>query len=95
MRDFSGEPENPKLVEMHRLLMTEVGYNEDARVIIFVKSRELARALIKWMHETVQLKPLNATEFVGQVASASKGGDIIQLYLKIFFKVNKLCMAVS
>jgi ERCC4-related helicase len=65
---------------MKKLLMNEVAGNDNARGIIFVKSRELARALIKWMDETEQLKPLNACEFVGQVASTAKGG-IISVFL--------------
>ncbi|XP_053394123.1 ATP-dependent RNA helicase DHX58-like isoform X2 [Mercenaria mercenaria] len=73
-RNFNDEPENPKLLEMQKLLVKDLGNNQDARGIVFVKSRELARALINWMHEAESMKTLNAREFVGQVASAAQGG---------------------
>lgn len=72
--DFRHEPPNPKLEKMKELVLDVLGRNEDARGIVFVKTRELARALIRWMNETDELKFLNAVEFVGQGAPAAQGG---------------------
>ncbi|KAL4231411.1 Interferon-induced helicase C domain-containing protein 1 [Mactra antiquata] len=73
--DFSNEPENPKLLKLQEVIWNTHGGNDNARGIIFVKTRELAVALTAWMNETVPLNSLNATEFVGQAASAMEGGS--------------------
>ena len=49
--------------------------NEDARGIIFVKTRVLAKALVNWMRQTEPLQALNASEFVGQAAAKFEGGQ--------------------
>ncbi|XP_060562666.1 antiviral innate immune response receptor RIG-I-like [Ruditapes philippinarum] len=73
-QSFTDEPENPKLVEMQTIVMQIFDKNEDARGIIFVKTRELAQALVNWMKQTAPLDTLNASEFVGQAASKAEGG---------------------
>ncbi|XP_053406754.1 ATP-dependent RNA helicase DHX58-like isoform X2 [Mercenaria mercenaria] len=71
---FTDEPENPKLLKMEEIVMRIFNQNEDARGIIFVKTRELAQALVNWMKETEPLDALNASEFVGQAAAKAVGG---------------------
>ena len=65
---------NPKLTKIQEILLDILGQNDDARGIIFVKTRMLAQYLIKWMKATDVLLPLNPTEFVGQNASVQVGG---------------------
>ncbi|WAR22445.1 IFIH1-like protein, partial [Mya arenaria] len=57
-----------RVINPHRIHL------ENARGIIFVRTRELAQALVKWVNETDSLNVLNASEFVGQGVSASVGG---------------------
>ncbi|KAH3787131.1 hypothetical protein DPMN_165251 [Dreissena polymorpha] len=71
---FDDEPENPKLVKMGQILQDVLVADNNARGIIFVKTRELAKALVSWINETDYLKILQASEFVGQNAATSKGG---------------------
>ena len=71
---FDDEPENPKLVKMGQILQDVLVADNNARGIIFVKTRELANALVSWINETDDLKTLQASEFVGQNAATSKGG---------------------
>ncbi|XP_053406755.1 antiviral innate immune response receptor RIG-I-like [Mercenaria mercenaria] len=71
---FDAEPENPKLLKLEELINNTLANNDHTRGIVFVKTRELAKALISWMNETDSLKPLNAKECVGQGVSAEKGG---------------------
>lgn len=72
---FDNQPENPKLVKMQEIITDHVlADDENGRGIIFVKTRELAKALVTWMRETEPLRKLHATEFVGQAASLTEGG---------------------
>ena len=80
---FEEEPENPKLLKMQEIILDVLGNNENGRGIIFVKTRELAKALIAWMHETHPLTLLNATEFVGQTASTAEGGNNKYLLIEL------------
>ena len=74
---FELEEENPKLVRLGEIILKHVGNNENARGIIFVRTRELAKALVHWLKDWDTLKHLNATEFVGQVVSAKQGGKLL------------------
>ena len=47
---------------------------KNSRGIVFVKTRDLATAIVSWMTETPELKKLNPIKFVGQNESADKGG---------------------
>ncbi|XP_052772382.1 ATP-dependent RNA helicase DHX58-like [Mya arenaria] len=71
---FANEPENPKLLKLEEILLRVLSNDQNARGIIFVRTRELAQALVKWVNETDSLNGLNASEFVGQGVSASVGG---------------------
>lgn len=65
---------NPKLVKMKEVVLDMLANREDARGIIFVKTKALAHALIAWMKDDTDLTMLNPIVFVGQTASASVGG---------------------
>ncbi|XP_052225926.1 antiviral innate immune response receptor RIG-I-like isoform X2 [Dreissena polymorpha] len=71
---FVDQPENPKLVKMGEILQDVLVADENARGIIFVKTRELAKALVRWINESNTLTILNAWELVGKNAATSKGG---------------------
>ncbi|XP_052772384.1 ATP-dependent RNA helicase DHX58-like isoform X2 [Mya arenaria] len=71
---FANEPENPKLIKLEEILLRVLSSNQNARGIIFVRTKELAQALVRWVNETDSLKGLNASEFTGQGAAASDGG---------------------
>lgn len=78
-KTFDGEPENPKLIKLEKILQRLIGH-KNSRCIIFIKTREHAKALVNWMKETESLMILNATEFVGQ----QKGGRYIHQFNKVF-----------
>lgn len=65
-KSYENEPENPKLIKLQELVLTTIGGNDNARGIIFVKTKALAKVMKKWMHEVDTLKELNARVFVGQ-----------------------------
>lgn len=48
--------------------------NPDARVIVFVKTRELVKAIETYMKETEELRILNPIQFVGVQANKERGG---------------------
>ncbi|WAR22442.1 DDX58-like protein [Mya arenaria] len=84
---FDRELENPKLLELERILSRVLCDDKNGRGIIFVRTRELALALVRWVNETDCLDILNASDFVGQSASASVGGmtksgqkDVLQYF---------------
>ncbi|XP_052773443.1 antiviral innate immune response receptor RIG-I-like isoform X1 [Mya arenaria] len=84
---FDTEPENPKLLKLEQILSKVLCEDQNGRGIIFVRTRELAQALVRWVNETDGLNILNASEFVGQSASASVGGmtksgqkDVLQYF---------------
>ena len=92
--DFSACSSNPKLAKIKEILLDVLGGHENARGIIFVKTRQLAGYMIKWMKETDELKDLNPTEFVGQTASVQVGGNTslgfnlaITVCLEVFYEV--------
>ena len=71
---FEGCNINPKLLEIQKILLDEIGRDENGRGIIFVRTRLLAMYLIKWMKSTDALSDLNPTTFVGQNAPSDLGG---------------------
>jgi len=71
---FDGEHENPKLLKLQEILVNKLVQDANARGIIFVRTRELAQAIVRWVNETPELLALQASEFVGQNAKASSGG---------------------
>ncbi|KAL5021809.1 hypothetical protein ScPMuIL_000964 [Solemya velum] len=68
------ESDNPKLKYLQRMLIDAFKNNEDSRGIIFVKTRNLVKALESWMNEVPGLRELNPKKFVGAQVSADKGG---------------------
>ncbi|WAR21602.1 DDX58-like protein [Mya arenaria] len=68
--------ENPKLNKLREMILKsyEGKRGADSRGIIFVKTRELARAIVSWMKDTPGLRELSPIQFVGQNMSADKGG---------------------
>ena len=71
---FEGCNINPKLLEIQKILLDEIGRDENGRGIIFVRTRLLAMYLIKWMKSTDALSDLKPTTFVGQNAPSDLGG---------------------
>lgn len=70
--------------------------NPDARVIVFVKTRELVKAIETYMKETEELRILNPIQFVGVQANKESGGkDKIESMLRkntvkwVFFVMNR------
>ena len=74
---FDQNSSNPKLEKLQEMILRAYRGEEkfkNSRGIVFVKTRDLATAIVSWMNETPGLKPLNAIKFVGQNESADKGG---------------------
>ena len=59
---------------MQRIILEVLGHDDNARGVVFVKTRQLAQALISWMNDMEELKEFSAAEMVGQTAPAHKGG---------------------
>ena len=74
---FDCEPTNPKLLKLQKKLQEKLVNDANARGIIFVKSRELAQAVVRWVNESPEFQNLQASEFVGQGANASCRGKQI------------------
>ena len=64
---------NPKLEKLKEMILKGCR-DEESRGIVFVKTRDLATAIVSWMKETPRLRELSAIKFVGQNMSADKGG---------------------
>lgn len=75
-------PKLDKLAEMVKKAFSR-GRSEDSRGIVFVKTRDLAKAIVNWMNETPGLRELKPIQFVGQNMSADKGGKSM-LKINIF-----------
>lgn len=65
---------NPKLMALRRMIGDYFKENPDARVIVFVKTRELVKAIETYMKETEELRILNPIQFVGVQANKERGG---------------------
>ncbi|XP_052788527.1 interferon-induced helicase C domain-containing protein 1-like [Mya arenaria] len=76
---FNTEPDSPKLLKLKEILNGVLCNDQNARGIIFVRTRELAQALVRWVNETDSLGVLNAAELVGQSDSASVGENSRQV----------------
>lgn len=74
---FRQDQTNPKLEKLREMILRAYRGKEqfeNSRGIVFVKTRDLATAIVSWMKETSELKDLNPIKFVGQNESADKGG---------------------
>ncbi|KAL3863078.1 hypothetical protein ACJMK2_004855 [Sinanodonta woodiana] len=65
---------NPKLQALGKMIIKGFKGKEpaDSRGIIFVKTRNLAKAITAWLKDTPDLKSLNPIEFVGSNTSGGK-----------------------
>ncbi|XP_033757113.1 probable ATP-dependent RNA helicase DDX58 [Pecten maximus] len=84
---YNAEQVNPKLNKLKEMLMEAYKQKEDSRGIIFVKTRDLVKAIESWMKDDNTLKKLNPVKFVGAQASIEKGGmtkneqvDVLQYF---------------
>lgn len=65
---------NPKLLELRRLILQAFRKDADSRGIIFVRTRDLVKAMYRWMEETDDLRTLKPVMFTGAQAKSSAGG---------------------
>ncbi|XP_046569825.1 antiviral innate immune response receptor RIG-I-like [Haliotis rubra] len=65
---------NPKLTSLCVMIMKAFETQQDSRCMVFVKTRDLAMALKRWMEDDQHLSYLKPGMFTGQNASADKGG---------------------
>lgn len=65
---------NPKLTTLGHIIGEHFKENPDARVIVFVKTRELAKSMETYMNETKELRVLKPIRFVGVKANRESGG---------------------
>ena len=77
--DFKDCSFRPKSTKVQDIVLEEFGKNGDARCIIFVKTKLLAKALIKWMNETDELSWLKPREFLGQKGNFVCGKTLFYL----------------
>ncbi|XP_076102863.1 antiviral innate immune response receptor RIG-I-like isoform X1 [Mytilus galloprovincialis] len=66
--------ENPKLKELKTVIFKMLREKRDSRIIVFIKTRDLADAMVNWMRETDGLDRLKPHKFVGAQAAGAKGG---------------------
>ncbi|XP_052100654.1 antiviral innate immune response receptor RIG-I-like [Mytilus californianus] len=66
--------ENPKLKELKTVIFKVLREKRDSRIIVFIKTRDLADAMVNWMRETDGLDRLKPHKFVGAQAAGAKGG---------------------
>uniref|UniRef100_K1QX86 RNA helicase n=1 Tax=Magallana gigas TaxID=29159 RepID=K1QX86_MAGGI len=76
LEDCSIDPchRNPKLTNLRDIIGEHFRENPGARVIVFVKTRELAKAMETYMNETKELSILKPIQFVGVQANRENGG---------------------
>jgi ERCC4-related helicase len=65
---------NPKLLELRKLILKAFNADADSRGIIFVRTRDLVKAIYSWMEET-DLRTLKPVMFTGAQAKSSAGGN--------------------
>lgn len=65
---------NPKLTTLGHIICEHFKENPGARVIVFVKTRELAKVMETYMNETKELRILKPIRFVGVQANRESGG---------------------
>ena len=71
---------NPKLEKLKDEIFKMCKEKRDSRIINFVKTRDLADAIVNWMKDTEGLKELNPVKFVGSQAAGTQGGNILRFY---------------
>lgn len=89
LQTYTMDPDhnNPKLMELRKLILQAFGNDADSRGIIFVRTRDLVKAIHRWMMETDDLRHLKPVMFTGAQAKSSAGGskssDAFQFLIKI------------
>ncbi|KAL8604965.1 hypothetical protein ACOMHN_028593 [Nucella lapillus] len=90
---------NPKLITLEGLLTTGFREEPESRAIVFVKTRDLASALRKWMLRRPQLRALKPGKMVGAGPSTDRGGmtKTQQVDVMEFFRTgdHKVMIATS
>jgi ERCC4-related helicase len=84
----SGRLKNPKLEKLKAEITKQYRANEDTKGIVFVKTRNLATAMVRWMNECQHLKTLTPGKCLGAQASREKGGEITRVMLSHFARQN-------
>lgn len=76
LQTYTVDPDhnNPKLMELRKLILQAFGNDADSRGIIFVRTRDLVKAIHRWMMETDDLRHLKPVMFTGAQAKSSAGG---------------------
>lgn len=76
LQTYTMDPDhnNPKLMELRKLILQAFGNDADSRGIIFVRTRDLVKAIYRWMMETDDLRHLKPVMFTGAQAKSSAGG---------------------
>ncbi|XP_062594925.1 antiviral innate immune response receptor RIG-I-like [Saccostrea cucullata] len=90
---------NPKLLELRKLILKAFHVDADSRGIIFVRTRDLVKAIYRWMEETDDLRSLKPVMFTGAQAKSSAGGmtKVQQIDALTLFKEgrHKIVIATS
>ncbi|XP_061175389.1 antiviral innate immune response receptor RIG-I-like [Saccostrea echinata] len=90
---------NPKLQELRKLILKAFRVDADSRGIIFVRTRDLVKAIYRWMEETDDLRSLKPVMFTGAQAKSSAGGmtKVQQIDALTLFKEgrHKIVIATS
>jgi len=63
---YSEDKSNPKLEKLREMLIKAYRENAESRGIVFVKTRDLAKAIVSWMKDTRGLRELGPVSFVGR-----------------------------
>lgn len=77
---------NPIVNELKRILLREYNEKNDSRTLIFVRTRELAKAVERYLNFEESLKFLKAGRLTGVNASKDAGGRL--RFLCQFLNVN-------
>ena len=85
---------NPKLDKLREMITKAYRENfENSRGIVFVKTRDLSKAIQSWMKETPELRDLNPIVFLGTNSASVKGGlsIIILSFFWLCFMSHQNC----
>ncbi|XP_046361494.2 antiviral innate immune response receptor RIG-I-like [Haliotis rufescens] len=65
---------NPKLIVLRSLMVDQIKKKKDSRILVLVKTRDLARALVQWMSEDPGMRKLSPVVVTGCGATTDQGG---------------------
>ena len=66
--------ENPLLLKLKQIIIETNQEESNMQAIVFVRTRELAQIIVKWMSETEDLKQIEAKKYTGAGVQIIKGG---------------------